>query len=303
MSNSKNCQSVRAKLMLYLDSELDATATLSVNQHLVRCPDCRDRFEAEQLLESAIAGGLRSGEDMPDQVWSRLTDGLAAEVEQALENEAGRGAPESDEAQPRSATKTTTSTTTTSTTTTTTRVSPSPSRGGSFRVAAWLAAAAMLVVSVMLWNQDAGVLGEARNGDFVNQLAVLHRAPLVPTDGDPALAARALLSDMSLPASLLPAAALESTVGGHAVTLRSAERVQVASGAALDLRFDCCGVPTSVFLIPRGEGGNLPVELQGSHVDEDGSFDGLRTRTLLSGDVMVSVISEHSVVLGDAWSS
>lgn len=293
MSNSKNCQSVRAKLMLYLDSELDATATLSVNQHLVRCPDCRDRFEAEQLLESAIAGGLQAGESMPEDVWSRLTDSLAAEVAQSLENEAGRVPPMSADSQlgPGGTTSTTTS----------------PSRGGSFRAAAWLAAAAMLVVSVMLWNQDSGVLGEARNGDFVNQLAVLHRAPQVPTNGDPALAARALLSDMSLPASLLPAAALKSSVGGHAVSLVSAERVRLANGAALNLRFDCCGVPTSVFLIPRGESGSLPAELLLSDFGRDGalegSFDGLMTRSLLSGDVMVSVISEHSVVLGDAWSS
>jgi len=272
MSNSKNCQSVRGMLMLYLDSELDATATLSVNQHLVRCPECRERFEAEQLIESAIAGGLQTGEDMPEDVWGRLTDSLASEVSGALESEAGRVAPGS------------------------TRARPS-SPGQSFRGLAWLAAAAMLVAAITLWNLDSGVLGEARNGDLVHQLAALHRAPAAPADGDPALVARALLSDMSLPASLLPAAALESSVAGHAVSLVSAERVQVADVAALNLRYDCCGVPTSVFLIPRGDDATLPAEF------DDFAYDGLITRALLSGGVIVSVVSEHAVVLGDAWSS
>lgn len=292
MSTSNDCRSVRGLLMLYLDSELDATATHSVNQHLVRCPECRHRFEAEQLLESALAAGLETGEEMPDEIWSRLTEKLAEVAGQSADSASrplDQGGPRASASRRRG-----------------TPGQPHSAPRSPWRIASWLAAAAMLVTAVTLWIHDPGVPGLSRSGGLLNQLAALHRAPAVSSSNDPVLAARGLMAELSLPEALLPAAALQGMIDGHPVSLVGAERVRVFNVAALSLRYECCGVPASVYLIPRSDLLALPAEMLPPNLDAgavEGTVDGLLTRSLLAGEVLVSVVSEHSVTLADAWSS
>ncbi|MCB9899386.1 MAG: zf-HC2 domain-containing protein [Planctomycetes bacterium] len=69
------CEQARAMLMAYLDSELDANATLSVTEHLKGCAGCRERFEREGRLEQALVATLRE-ETMPADVRARVLDAL-----------------------------------------------------------------------------------------------------------------------------------------------------------------------------------------------------------------------------------
>ncbi|MFT7465528.1 MAG: anti-sigma factor RsiW [Pseudohongiellaceae bacterium] len=313
MSDRQDCRSVRGLLMLYLDSELDATATLTVNQHLVACESCRTRFEAEQLLEAAIAAGLQTGEEMPTDVWKRLTTKLADERPPAAESrehdEEESAGPVLANAQPKSAPRSRSSAK---------GAQGQRSRRWSWPMASALAAAAMVVAALSLWLHDPGVPADGHSRSYLQQLASLHRGSMVPTAGSPLQAAQDLLADMSLPGAFLPAAARQDDIDGHPLKLISAGRVQVLNMPAITLRYDCCGVPTSVYIVARADLLSLPAELlspalsalagvhgQGDpdNAVVDDSVDGLLTRSLLTGGVFMSVISEHSVVLADAWSS
>jgi anti-sigma factor RsiW len=56
-----NCAQVRELARLYLDSELDAKATLEVEQHLERCAECTDLFRAEHRFDERLTAALRPG--------------------------------------------------------------------------------------------------------------------------------------------------------------------------------------------------------------------------------------------------
>jgi len=277
MTTSQDCQSVRGLLMLYLDSELDAAKTHSVNQHLMGCPACHRRFESEQLLESAIVRELDADEDMPDATWERISASIAP---------AQQGTPRARQ---------------------TTRPEARETRRLDFPIAASLAAAAMLVAAIGYLLYDPGVKTERPSLALMPQLVALHRLPNTVSSRDPAGTARDLLVGLALPVELLPAAGLSpgDAVAGHAVRLLGAERIVVNGQPAVNLRYDCCGAPTSVFVIPRSIVLALPADMRPSMLDSglvDDAIGGLLTHSLLARDAFVSVISEHSVVLADAWS-
>lgn len=75
----RNCTEVRPLLMAYLDSELDATTTLSLSEHLSNCESCRSRLEAEQQIEAGLAEIARN-ESMPRDVGARLDELLASQA-------------------------------------------------------------------------------------------------------------------------------------------------------------------------------------------------------------------------------
>lgn len=70
-----NCQQARRLLMTYLDSELDARSTGEVSEHLDGCPECRQRFAAEERLERGMADALGGGA-MPADEWESLEASL-----------------------------------------------------------------------------------------------------------------------------------------------------------------------------------------------------------------------------------
>jgi hypothetical protein len=164
----------------------------------------------------------------------------------------------------------------------------------------------MLVAAVFLWQHDPGVQSEPSTIALVPQLAALHRVPMSSPSSNPARTARSLLTDLSLPAALLPATGLSpgDSVAGHPVRLLGAERVVVNGQAGVSLHYDCCGTPTTVFVIPRSAVMSLPPEtlpaaLSSGSVDD--TIGGLLTHSVLGQDVFLSVVSEHSVVLAEAW--
>ena len=70
------CTETRKWMSPYLDSELGKTKTFEVSEHLARCPDCARRFESERRVDELMRSRMESG-PMPDEVWSRITRGLA----------------------------------------------------------------------------------------------------------------------------------------------------------------------------------------------------------------------------------
>ncbi|HRX85428.1 MAG TPA: zf-HC2 domain-containing protein [Phycisphaerae bacterium] len=73
-----NCQQCRKWWSPYLDSELDASTTFEVSEHLRTCPACRERFEREARVENLLRERLRRGK-MPDEAWSRICSEVRAE--------------------------------------------------------------------------------------------------------------------------------------------------------------------------------------------------------------------------------
>lgn len=65
------CHEARKWLSPYLDSELCATKTYEVSEHLRTCEACRARFDAERRTDSMVREHLAGGE-MPPELWSRL---------------------------------------------------------------------------------------------------------------------------------------------------------------------------------------------------------------------------------------
>ena len=62
--------------MAYLDSDLDASATIEVNQHLENCGDCQKRFAAEQRLEAAVVDRLRTARPDEQSVFDTVLAGV-----------------------------------------------------------------------------------------------------------------------------------------------------------------------------------------------------------------------------------
>lgn len=65
------CNECRRWWSPYLDSELDATKTFEVSEHLRVCGPCRERFEREKRVDDALREKLCE-ERMPADVWSGL---------------------------------------------------------------------------------------------------------------------------------------------------------------------------------------------------------------------------------------
>jgi len=66
-----NCHDTRRWLSPYLDSELGATKTFEVSEHLRRCGDCKDRFAAERRADELVRSRLEQ-DTMPPELWSAL---------------------------------------------------------------------------------------------------------------------------------------------------------------------------------------------------------------------------------------
>lgn len=72
-----NCGEARKWISPYLDSELDATKTFEVSQHLEACPPCRKRFDQEIQADRLTAESLRRVE--PGVDWAEVERSLTAE--------------------------------------------------------------------------------------------------------------------------------------------------------------------------------------------------------------------------------
>ena len=66
-----NCHEARKWFSPYLDSELGHTKTFEVSEHLRRCDECRQRFEAERRTERLMTRKLDDGA-MPAALWERI---------------------------------------------------------------------------------------------------------------------------------------------------------------------------------------------------------------------------------------
>ena len=71
---SMTCRDCRRWWSPYLDSELDATKTFEVSEHLRMCDSCRVRFEREARVDGLIKARLGAGDEMPDAMWARICE-------------------------------------------------------------------------------------------------------------------------------------------------------------------------------------------------------------------------------------
>lgn len=67
-----NCQECRRWWSPYLDSELDATKTFEISEHLRVCECCRTRFDREAEIDALTRERLALGEKMPDAMWAAI---------------------------------------------------------------------------------------------------------------------------------------------------------------------------------------------------------------------------------------
>lgn len=65
------CVDARRRISPYLDSELDPTTTFEISEHLRLCEACRDRFEAERLVDQELARRWFTGR-LPDETWRAI---------------------------------------------------------------------------------------------------------------------------------------------------------------------------------------------------------------------------------------
>jgi anti-sigma factor RsiW len=65
------CEEVQSLQGPYLDSELDARASLEIEQHLKSCPECARLFTAEQKREERLKAGLNRGSRTP-ALWEQI---------------------------------------------------------------------------------------------------------------------------------------------------------------------------------------------------------------------------------------
>lgn len=77
-----NCGEARKWISPYLDSELDATKTFEVSQHLEACPPCRRRFDQEMQADRITAESLRLAEPCVD--WSAVEAQLSSFVHRRI---------------------------------------------------------------------------------------------------------------------------------------------------------------------------------------------------------------------------
>jgi anti-sigma factor RsiW len=61
----------------YLDSELEANATLAVQQHLAACPDCARAFAEQERLQARMTAGLKQGQRTP-ALWQQVEQAVLA---------------------------------------------------------------------------------------------------------------------------------------------------------------------------------------------------------------------------------
>lgn len=72
------CSECRRWWSPYLDSELDASKTFEVSEHLRLCEACRLRFEQEARVEGLIKERMSVGDNMPDELWDQICDSVRA---------------------------------------------------------------------------------------------------------------------------------------------------------------------------------------------------------------------------------
>ncbi len=60
-----------------MDSELDASKTFEVSEHLRMCDACRVRFDRESTIDQAMRNSIRLGK-MPQALWSKIQSELAS---------------------------------------------------------------------------------------------------------------------------------------------------------------------------------------------------------------------------------
>ena len=257
------CTQARALLMAWLDSELDAMATVSVGEHLAGCSACAERFERESRLEQALGGELRA-DRMPDDVWARIQESLRQEGAEVA-------AP--------------------------TRPGPRATSPFGWR---WLAAAAVALVALGLALHDPGVV---QRDPFLVHAADAWRAMrdgALPSLSSPE-EVRALLQDngfgdVDLPASGRTTGHPVELLGARLEVLQGVRAVQVAytccdvpTSVFLVSEVDLGALPEA--LRPPAVRSRLT----------EAEVDGLQARTITAGDVWVGVLGEHHLALADFW--
>lgn len=70
-----NCEQARTHLDRFLDAEVDASTLAAVNEHLAGCAECRAVFNREGRLQVGVRTVLRD-EAMPADLWTRLAGAL-----------------------------------------------------------------------------------------------------------------------------------------------------------------------------------------------------------------------------------
>jgi anti-sigma factor RsiW len=71
------CDEAQALQGLYLDSELDPTSTVKIEQHLKSCPDCSRLFAEEQRLDRSLRTALSRGQRSP-ALWEKAEQAVLA---------------------------------------------------------------------------------------------------------------------------------------------------------------------------------------------------------------------------------
>ena len=66
------CNEARRFMSPYLDSELGATKTFEVSDHLRHCPECDHRFSSERVVDDLMRHRLER-DPMPAELWARIT--------------------------------------------------------------------------------------------------------------------------------------------------------------------------------------------------------------------------------------
>jgi len=158
----------------------------------------------------------------------------------------------------------------------------------------WLATAALLLVSLVLVLQD---VARRDSGPIERQLVTAFRR--APSPVDPAFvlgrdAARTLLGEVGGGRLALP---VDGVHDGHDLVLVGAVRQPVGGSPAINVRFECCGQDTSVYVMPAAalRGASAECRADGTEV----VIDGVRAGALLRGDLLIGVVSSHAGVLLD----
>ena len=76
------CDEIQAMRGPYLDSELEATTSLEIEQHLKSCPECARLFAEEQTVEGGIKAALNQGHRTA-AVWDQIERSVVAAAKPA----------------------------------------------------------------------------------------------------------------------------------------------------------------------------------------------------------------------------
>lgn len=267
----RHCHDVRPLLMAYLDSELDATTTVLLSEHLSACPPCRQRLHAEQTLEQGLAAALTTGaglESMPEQV--------SRSIDAALREAAGLQAGPASEV-----------------------TAGSDRRLVLVSRASWLAAAALLLASFVIWFDDAGVRRDPSAELARDLVAAFHQAvdqPLQPGELG-LLAVSRELSSARFAGLSLPEAGM--ALDHHPFQVLGARPTVVSGARGVNVSYDCCGAITSVLVLPVD---GLPPGVADA-VAEGQMFetviDGVQLKAFVLNGLLIGVSSRHSVDLAE----